>query len=149
MKKPPKETPVVKATVHYRESARERQARLDREAAARHARFLHTLDRIDRERAGQPHRPALVNETLRRDDDWDAAAIRALSGTAGPRTGTHPQATLCVRRPVPEPGPQATRTRPTALEDIVPSGPRLAGPAVAISAALILSAVAGAVWLAR
>lgn len=52
MKKPPKETTVVKATVHYRESARERQARLDREAAARHARFLHTLDRIDRERAG-------------------------------------------------------------------------------------------------
>lgn len=146
MKKPPKETTVVK-----RKSAQKRQALLDREAAASHARFLHTLDRIDRERAGQPHRPALVNETLRRDDDWDwdAAAIRALSGTAGPRTGTHPQATLCVRRPVPEPGPQATRTRPTALEDIVPSGPRLAGLAVAISAALILSAVAGAVWLAR
>ena len=153
MKKPtaPKApSPVVSASVRSREDPREPQARLDREVAERHARFLRTLDRIDRERGGRPHRPALVNETLHADAvaDWDAPVIRAIAAQVGPRTGDHPQAVRCDR-PIPEPRPQATRTRPTALQDALPQGPRPALPAVALSAALILSAVAGALWLAR
>ena len=60
----------------------------------------------------RPHRPALVNEILRRDAvNWDAPVIQAMAQQAepdpltGPRTGTHPMAVPISRE-------MATRVRP-------------------------------------
>ena len=94
------------------------------------------------------HRPALVNEILRRDDaaavNWDSPVIQAMARQAdpltGPRTATHPMAVPISRE-------MATRIRPH-LHDPKPAPAyrrELLGGAA--TAALIVGAVALAWWL--
>ena len=93
------------------------------------------------------HRPALVNEILRRDAiDWNAPVIQAMARQAdpltGPRTATHPMA-------VPVSQEMATRIRPHLHDDPKP-GPLYLRPVFwgAVDLAIIAAGVAFAWWLA-
>ena len=96
----------------------------------------------------RPHRPALVNEILRRDAvNWDAPVIQAMARQAeadpltGPRTGTHPMA-------VPISKEMATRIRPHLHDPRPLPGYRRELLFGAMNLALIAAGVAVAWWLA-
>lgn len=94
------------------------------------------------------HRPALVNEILRRDAvNWEAPVIQAMARQAepdpltGPRTGTHPMAVPVSRE-------MATRIRPHLYEPRPLPAYRRELLYGALNLALIGSGVALAVWWA-
>jgi len=122
-------------------------SRAERDSHLRHAALMKQLDRLDVARELRPHRPALVNEVLRRDEavHWDSPVIQAITRQTepltGPRTGTHPMA-------VPISKAMATRLCPSLHEPKPLPAYRSQLFYGAVNLALIAASVALAWWLA-